>query len=210
MLLVCLFVVLQNLIFNIAMFSIFPAAVVANSSSTADFAAATEEASKAAQKAKDATVAARSKASAEALLSGDGASVTSVLSTCFTDPKYGLLKEADVVDGEARIKEDSSIIVSYIYIDGHTFFRLNLEAPYWGVATSSISVPPPLMPKRGSSDVIDWAIIIFFISFALVGILVMLHQLEIYVVDKRFQLRRIFHPTKSESDFLTWKDQGIT
>ena len=39
-------------------------------------------------KAKDASVAARSQSSSEALLSGDGELMTSVLSNCFSDPKY--------------------------------------------------------------------------------------------------------------------------
>lgn len=54
----------------------------------ADTAAATSQAAHAANKAKDASVAARSKLSAEALLSGDGGLMTSVLSACFSESKY--------------------------------------------------------------------------------------------------------------------------
>ena len=185
----------------------------------ADTALATIEASKAAQKAKEASVAARSKASAEALLSGDGELMTTVLSTCFTDPKYGIRINNEQVDGEDEIegndlvegeneKESSDHIVetqessvtAYIYIDGHVFFRLNLKAPYCGVHSSSISVPPPNMPPQGKSDVVDWAIIVLITTGALFGFFVMMHQVGI-VIDKRFEFRNVFHPTMSESDW---------
>ena len=187
----------------------------------ADTAKATIEASKAAQKAKEASVAARSKASAEALLSGDGELMTTVLSTCFTDPKYGIRINNEQVDGEDEIegndlvegeneKESSDHIVetqessvtAYIYIDGHVFFRLTLSAPYIGIQSSSISVPPPNMPPQGKSDVVDWAIIVLILVGAGFGFFVMMHQKEVgCIVDERFQFRNVFHPTMSESDW---------
>ena len=71
----------------------------------ADTAAAANEAAKAAQKAKDASVAARSKASAEALLSGDGVLMTSVLSSCFSDPKYGIRIKEEI---QSNVEWDSN------------------------------------------------------------------------------------------------------
>jgi hypothetical protein len=190
----------------------------------ADTAAATSEAAKAAQKAKDASVAARSKASAEALLSGDGVLMTSILSSCFSDPKYGIRTQEDINHSAARadrndqIEDDSNeksgqvierqdLIIAYIYVDGEVFFRLNLTAPYWGVTRSLETVPPPHMHPEGRSDAVDWTIFLLILAGTFFGLLVMLHQANI-VIDKRLRFRRFFHPTKVDSDdiyVLDWE-----
>jgi len=165
---------------------------------------ATMEAAQKAQKAHDLSVAARSKASAEALISGDGDAVTSVLSTCFSDAKYGIHEQGqgggeDTMDG-TNDPQDSTV-VAYIYIDGHTFFKLNLAAPYWGVLSSTISIPPPLMPKRGITDLSDWLIILFLLNFTLFGFIVMMHQIGVCFIHKRLRFRHLFHPTNSLSSY---------
>ena len=190
------------------------AVVQSNTTSAADTAAATSEAAKAAQKAKEASVAARSKSSAEALLSGDGVLMTSVLSNCFSDPKYGIrvkeVKRLDAVhvDRNELIEDDDhgverkDLIIAYIYVDGNVFFRLNLTSPYWGVYRSLETVPPPQLHPEGKGDVVDWTIFFLILSGTLFGILVMLHQTNIVVIDKRLRFRRFFHPTKSDSDAI--------
>lgn len=201
---------------------IHSAAVVAtNSSSAADTAAATIEAKNAAQKAKDASVAARSKASAEALISGDGEQVISVLSNCFSDPKYGLRKQEKLRqhedDNKGSDKEDESIqkgndedkdhsgrrrdssVVAYLYLDGDVYFRLDLIAPYLGVVSSKITVPPPAQGTEGRGDAIDWMIFMVIMAFTLFGALVMLHQVG-FVIDKRLRFRNIFHPNRADED----------
>jgi hypothetical protein len=190
----------------------------------ADTAAATSEAAKAAQKAKDASVAARSKASAEALLSGDGVLMTSILSSCFSDLKYGIRTQEEInhdaahedrndqiedgSDGESgQGIERQDLIIAYIYVDGDVFFRLNLTAPYWGVTRSLETVPPPHMPPEGRGDAVDWTIFLLILAGTLFGLLVMLHQANI-VIDKRLRFRSFFHPTKSDLDdiyVLDWE-----
>jgi len=172
--------------------------VTANSSSVVSIVQnATIEAAQKAQKAHDLSVAARSKASAEALISGDGDAVISVLSTCFSDTKYGILEQ------EAEGGEDmmDSTVVAYIYIDGHMFFKLNLAAPYFGLLSSTISIPPPLMPKRGNTDLSDWLIILFLLNFTLFGFIVMMHQIGVCFIDERLRFRQLFHPTNSLSSY---------
>lgn len=190
------------------------AVVQSNTTSAAETEAATSEAAKAAKKAKEASVAARSKSSAEALLSGDGVLMTSVLSNCFTDPKYGIrvkeVKRLDAVhvDRNELIEDDDhgverkDLIIAYIYVDGNVFFRLNLTSPYWGVYRSLETVPPPQLHPEGKGDVVDWTIFFLILSGTLFGILVMLHQTNIVVIDKRLRFRRFFHPTKSDSDAI--------
>jgi hypothetical protein len=189
----------------------------------ADTAAATNEAAKAAQKAKDASVAARSKASAEALLSGDGVLMTSVLSSCFSDPKYGIRIKEDthrVVDNNldddvskergsneefVRGVEMQEKTIAYLYFDGDVFFRLNLTAPYWGTARGLETVPPPHAHPEGHGDAVDWAIFLLILMGTLFGLLVMVHQAGI-VVDKRLRFRHFFNPTKKISD---WEYEGL-
>ncbi len=188
----------------------------------ADTAAATNEAAKAAQKAKDASVAARSKASAEALLSGDGALMTSVLSSCFSDPKYGIRIKEEIHSDADNLNDDDSIewgsneetgrgveiqkmTIAYIYFDGDTFFRLNLTAPYWGTARGLEIVPPPQAHPQGHGDAIDWAIVLLILMGTIFGLLVMVHQAGI-VVDKRLRFRHFFNPTKK---FFDWEYEGL-
>mmetsp|Transcript_7499 Transcript_7499/g.17009 ORF Transcript_7499/g.17009 Transcript_7499/m.17009 type:complete len:1132 (+) Transcript_7499:74-3469(+) len=201
------------------------AAVVAtNTSSAADTAAATNEAAKAAVKAKDASVAARSSVSAEALLSGDGELMTSVLSSCFSDPKYGMRIQKEIhhdtehADGndsaEGGNEEKSGNVVemqdmtfAYIYLDGDVFIRLNLTSPYWGTVSELETVPPPHIHPEGHGDAIDWAIFMLILMGTLFGFLVMVHQVGI-VIDKRLRFRQIFHPTMNESDWASDDECG--
>eukprot|EP00986_Skeletonema_menzelii_P009353 scaffold4250_cov125-Skeletonema_menzelii.AAC.2 len=160
------------------------AAVAAtNSSSPEDSAKAASEAAVAAKKAADASVASRAKSAAEGLLSGDGAMMTSILSSCFSDPKYRIRK----------VYEEQSATYVYVYLDGDVFIRLNLTAPYWGASTVLQTVPPPHAHVVGQGDVVDWAIFLLLVGGTVFGFLVMIHQLGVSI-DKRLQFRHVFHP----------------
>ena len=144
-----------------------------------------------------------------------------MLSNCFSDPKYGIRRQEEIhhdeegsgdeeLSGEGNKKEEKehreSSVVAYIYLDGDVFFRLNLVPPYWGVASSKITVPPPAETSEGHGDAIDWGIFMLILMGTLFGFLVMLHQVGI-VIDKRLQFRNIFHPTMSESDWASEDNQ---
>lgn len=166
------------------------AAVAAtNSSSPEDSAKAASEAAIAAKKAADASHASRAKSAAEGLLSGDGAMMTSILSSCFSDPKYGIRK----VD-----EEQSSTTYAYVYLDGDVFIRLNLTAPYWGPSTVLQTIPPPHAHVDGQGDVVDWAIFLLLICGTVFGFLVMVHQLGVSI-DDRLQFRHVFHPLEDSA-----------
>ena len=169
-------------------------------------------AAEAAKKAKDATVLARSKTNAEALMSGNGELMTSVLATCFSDQKYGIRKiEETQGDTRADTNEDSGgedtrhatevhSTYAYIYLDGDVFIRLNLTSPYWGTTTFTSAVPTPNSKPGGQGDLIDWAIFTFILTLTAFGFLVMVHQLGI-IVDKRLRFRYFFHPTLSDEEW---------
>lgn len=182
----------------------------------ADTSSAINEAAEAAKKAKDATVLARSKSHAEALMSGNGELMTSVLSTCFSDPKYGIRKTEEVQIYESnrsvednylkkeqgeneRVTEKKDSTYAYIYLDGDVFIRLNLTAPYWGTASAFQSIPTPLSKPEGKSDAVDWAIFILILASTAFGFLVMAHQIGL-VIDKRLRFRHIFHPTSPDDE----------
>jgi len=164
------------------------AAVAAtNSSSPEDSAKAASEAAIAAKKAADASVASRAKSSAEGLLSGDGATMTSILSSCFSDPKYGI---RNVYEEQST---PTTTTYAYVYLDGDVFIRLNLTAPYWGPSTVLQTVPPPHAHVEGQGDVVDWAIFLLLMGGTVFGFLVMVHQLGVSI-DNRLQFRHVFHP----------------
>ncbi|KAL3760748.1 hypothetical protein ACHAWU_003656 [Discostella pseudostelligera] len=141
--------------------------IVNNTSPSSHMAGKTRYASALAQTADNSMVAVISKA--EALLSGDGFLMTSALSSCFRDPKYGI-----------RIKDEmqSHTTIAYLFVDGDIFFRLNLTAPYWGMTTSWETVPPPHIRPQGQGDAVDWAIFTLIVMGALSGIIVMVYQWE--------------------------------
>ena len=191
--------------------NLFTAAVVAdnnnetteNTATSEEVVAATSEAAKAAVKAKDASVAARSKISAEALLSGDGELVTSVLSNCFSDEKNGIQRHDEIMhhdpepaddEGESvhnDVVEMRDLTYAYIYLDGDVFIRLNLIPPYLGTVSVLETVPPPHIPPEGRGDMIDWAIFTIILVGTLFGFLVMIHQVG-FVIDKWLRFRHFF------------------
>ena len=184
----------------------------------ADSAAAASQAAEAAKKAADATTAARNKIQSEGLISGDGALATQILSACFSDPKYGIAQKDEVMksstamnrtenyddtfDNSERVTDEivktRQSAYAYIYLDGDTYFRLNLTAPYWGTAASFQTVPQPNLKPEGWGDAVDWAICIFILLTALFGFLVMCHQGGCVYLDKRLRFHWFFKPTEHD------------
>lgn len=116
----------------------------------------------------DATVAVKV-SKAGALLSGDDLLMTSALSSCFSDPRYGI---------RSKDAKQSDATIAYLYVDGDVFFRLNLTAPYWGVTTVWETVPPPHIRPQGRGDAVDWAILTLILMGALSGVIIMVYQWE--------------------------------
>ena len=149
--------------------------------------------------------------------------MTSVLSNCFSDPKYGIRRRTeihhdeqvygkDLVEGNEDeeiepIVETQDLTYAYIYLDGDVFFRLNLTAPYWGTISEISRVPPPHAHPEGRGDAVDWAIFMLILVGTLFGFLVMFHQVGI-VLDKRLRFRYFFHPTMTEEDWASDDEWG--
>ena len=104
-------------------------------------------------------------------------------------------------DEEVELRES---VFAYIYLDGETFFRLNLTSPFWGTANYLQTVPQPNLKPEGWGDSVDWTIFMFILVGALFGFLVMCHQGGCLSVDKRLQFRWFFRPT--DHDNVDWDD----
>jgi hypothetical protein len=106
------------------------------------------------------------------------------------------MEDSDNAEGESgQTIEMRESVYAYIYLDGESFFRLNLTAPYWGTTSILQTVPPPSLKPEGSSDAVDWAIFVLILIGTLFGFLVMLHQGGCVIIDKRLQFRWFFKPT---------------
>lgn len=135
------------------------------------------------------------------LLSGDGSLVTSILSTCFSDPKYKIRKENGLTEGTKKNDSYSINHVStthaYLYIDGTNYYRLNLTPPYWDSIAVFQEIPKPQVVPDGSGDIIDWSLALVIIGCLFLGILVMFHHMGMMNIDSRLQCRNFFHSTHS-------------
>jgi len=159
------------------------AKVAAESTDDNIAAAAAEHAAEAAKKAVQATSNAAAAAAKENLLSGDGDMVTSVVSTCFTDPKYNIQKDD-----------------AFLYIDGTNYWRLNLTAPYLSSTVVTHSLPEPHMLGEGEGDIVDFALAFAIIIGFFLGIVVMLHLVGVLSWNRRLRCRWFFQPNHNNDD----------
>lgn len=160
---------------------------------------AAEHAVEAAKKAAQATSDAAALTAIEGLLSGDGMIMTSILSTCFSDRKYEITKEKELILGG-----DQSVIIPttyvYLYVDGASYYRVNITSPY----LKAVELEQPQWKPRshdgaGRGDFIDFALASTITILFLFGIVVMLHQVGLINWGRTFQFRRFFHPSSAHS-----------
>jgi len=159
-------------------------------------AAAAEHAAEAAKKAAQATADAAAEASIESILSGNGDLMTNIISTCFSDPTYGISTFTDDAEGET---ETSVTTNAYLYVDGSHYYRLNLTAPFVTVTESARPLPKVNLVPQGKGDVVDIGLAFGIIGGFCFGIIVMLHHIRVLDWDRRLQFRWFFHPTKESS-----------
>ena len=166
-----------------------------NDDDTAAKAAA--QAAIAAKKAAHATSEAAALSAMENIYSGDGELMTSVISTCFSDSKYGIRYDEIEKDSNGNDVVLTTTTHAYVYIDGSHYFRLNLTSPYINIARVENPLPKAKIITEGKGDFVDITLAIGIITGLIFGIYVMFHNLGlIHQGGRRMKFEWFFHPTK--------------
>ena len=157
---------------------------------------AAKKATNAMEKAENAMVA---QAAMDGLLSGDGDSMAAIItSNCLMDPQYGI----------AAIDQDGNVTAHvYLYRDGSLYWKLDLVHPYFTVEKVNRPLPKPadLSNNGVGGDLIDWVLALLVMSMVLVGIVMIIQQMNTKISDRLYILQRwFFNPTKYdyEGDLL--------
>jgi hypothetical protein len=128
------------------------------------------------------------------LLSGNGESMVTSVLTCFTNPRYQL----------SSSNNKSSSVLFYLYVDGATYYRLNLTAPYLNVATVDrpIPLPPPMMGSgSGGGDVVDWTLLLILSAVLTMGVVLVFQRIGFKFFSSLYKLQKwFFSPTNSGYD----------
>ena len=113
----------------------------------------------------------------EPLLSGDGQQLMSTLSLCFTSSQYQINN------------------VVYLYIDGVTYYKVNLSFPYWSTLNLNEPLPAPYLASQGRGDALDWSLALLILGGFVFGVYLILVQSGIVrtPTSVRRCLRSFFH-----------------
>ena len=167
-------------------------------STNGDVGTAAEEITDAAQNLLDATLefvdATAAKTAMESLLSSDGKLVASALQQCFSDPQFGI--------------HNGNGTIGYLYLDGSSFYKLNMTPPYIDVVKFERSLPEEKTRAHNEGgDVVDISLAIMLIIFLVLGFFVLLQQigcrLAFYSAQKRF-----FSPGRKDDDDLELEEDA--
>jgi hypothetical protein len=155
---------------------------------------AAQVAANAAQTAADVTTSAASKAAMGGMRSGDGAIMSSIINTCFTNPQYDIL----------HVDENGTLQVNaYLYGDGSVYYKLNLTSPYFEIAKVKYQPPQPISSGDfiTGGDMLDWTLAFVVLGMALLGFLVIVQQIGFYYYEPLFRRQKwLFNPSQSEDD----------
>jgi len=160
---------------------------------------AAQAAADAALVAADATSSAASQAAMDSLLSGDGSMMSSILSTCFSNPRYEISSPDSNRSASAEI---------YLFKDPSIYYKLELTSPYIEVVKlyRPLPIAANLLSDQGpGGDVLDWTLAIgIFLSLFLMVLLICQqmgkHYVEfIYKCQRRFFNPRNIHDDEGES-----------
>ena len=152
---------------------------------------AAQAAADAALVAADATSNAASQAAKDNLLNGDGAMMSSIISTCFSNPRY------EIASTDTNGTATTEI---YLFRDPSSYYKLELASPYVDVTKLNRKIPNAATLLSGSSaggDALDWtlALSIFVLMFLMV--LLICQQMGNHYVEVIFKCQRwFFNPRK--------------
>eukprot|EP00980_Cylindrotheca_fusiformis_P006967 scaffold1469_cov119-Cylindrotheca_fusiformis.AAC.11 len=164
------------------------AAVTDKDNTVAD---AAKAAAVAAEEAAAATTKAAAQAARDAILSGDGDSMVSIITTsCLTNPMYGI----------ADVSEDGNLTAqAYLYRDGSLYWHLELVPPFFTVEKVDRPLPraADLSNDGNGVEFLDWTLVIIVLGMVLVGFVMIVQQMNIKIHHRLYYFQRwFFNPTK--------------
>jgi hypothetical protein len=164
---------------------------------------AAQAAADAAQTAADATSNAATQAAMDGLLSGDGTMMSSIVTSCFTNPAYGIasLDENGTVNTEA-----------YIYLDGSRYYKLILTNPYFEVVKVNRPLPKAVtFSEYGSGgDFVDWLLFFVLLGTLVFAVLVIFQQMGNMYIESLYKCQRwFFNPRKYDYEGDTIVENGL-
>ena len=153
---------------------------------------AAQAAADAAQKAADATSNAAAQVRRDGLLSGDGATMSAIVSTCFSNPQYDLAS----VDENGTVQSHA-----FLYHDGSKYYMLNLTNPYFDIVKVERSLPKARTFTGGGSggDFVDWTLAMVVLGALVFGTLVLLQQVGYRFIKPLYRCQRwFFNPREGQ------------
>ena len=151
---------------------------------------AAQAAADAAQKAADATSNAAAQAQKDGLLSGDGDTMSAIISTCFSNPKYDI----------ASVDENGTVQApAFLYRDGSLYYKLNLTSPYFDVVKVERSLPKARTfgGFESGGDIVDWTLAMVVLFSVLLGTVVLLQQIGYHFFGPLYKCQRWFFNPRS-------------
>ena len=156
---------------------------------------AAQAAADAALVAADATSSAASQAAMDSLLSGDGSMMSSIVSTCFSNPRYEI---------SSPDTNRTAPIEIYLFRDPSIYYKLELVSPYLEVVKLSRPLPKAatLLSDYGAGgDALDWTLAIaIFVSMLLLVLLICQQMGKHYVASISKCQRRFFNPRNHDDE----------
>lgn len=151
---------------------------------------AAQAAANAAKAAADATSNAAALAAMDGILSGDGTTMTSIVTTCLTNPQYAI----------ASFDENGTMTVSaFLYRDGSNYYRLNLTSPYLEIAKVNRALPKAVTMSDygGGGEFIDFVLAAVMLSSVFLLVVVILQQMGYEFFHSLYRCQRwFFNPRK--------------
>jgi hypothetical protein len=180
------------------------AKIVAETEGDTKAADAAQAAASAAHAAAAATSEAAARAAMDSLLSRDGAMMSSIVSTCFTNPRFDIAS----IDGNGSISVDA-----YLYRDYSYYYKLELTSPYVEVAILNRQLPKAtVLSGNGSGgDTVDWILALSVVFLVCFMVLLICQQMGYHHVSAVLKCQRwFFNPRKYdyEGDRIAGGESG--
>ena len=163
---------------------------------------AAQSAANAAQVAVDATSDAAAKAAMDGLLSGDGATMTSIVTQCLTREKYGIAS----TNGNGTVSIDA-----FLYLEGTNYYKLKMTSPFLEIAKINRALPVAVKRSEliGGGEPVDFVLAFLVLSSVFLLVIFLLQQVGYECCHSLFRCQRwFFNPRKYDYEGNTLDTLG--